>query len=145
MEFSEKLKSLRLAKNLSQTELAELTGISERTVYSYEQLGKYPRAGNLIKLADALGVTPNYLLGRSNTPDEKESFILEVREKFGAHSQSEAEELLARTSALFAGGEIDEESKDAFFRSLMEIYLEAKTLNAEKYGSKNKRKKRAKQ
>jgi transcriptional regulator with XRE-family HTH domain len=131
MEFSERLKTLRLTKNLSQSELAEKTGISERTIYSYEQLGKLPRAGNIMKLADVLDVTPNYLLGRSDTAGERTS-------------ESEAGELLARTTALFAGGEIDEDSKDAFFRSLMEVYLEAKQENAEKYGAKNKRKKRSK-
>jgi transcriptional regulator with XRE-family HTH domain len=144
MDFSERLKTCRLALNLSQTELAKKTGISERTVYSYEQLGKYPRSGNILKLADVLGVSPNYLLGRADTPDEKSSFILEVREKFGTKGAAEAEELLARTSALFAGGEIDEASKDIFFRSIMEVYLESKQEAAAKFGAKNKRKKRSK-
>jgi transcriptional regulator with XRE-family HTH domain len=143
MEFSERLKSLRLTRNLSQSELAAQTGISERTIYSYEQLGKLPRSGNMLKLADALGVTPNYFLGRSDYTEEQGSFISEAREKYGTRGAAEAGELLARTSALFAGGEIDEDSKDAFFRSLMEVYLEAKQENATKYSPKNKRKKRS--
>jgi transcriptional regulator with XRE-family HTH domain len=144
MDFSEKLKTLRLSLNLSQSELAQRTGISERTVYSYEQLGKFPRAGNILKLSDALGVSPNYLLDRTDTPDEKGSFLIEVREKFGTKGAAEAEELLRRTTALFAGGEIDEASKDTFFRSLMEVYLESKQEAALKFGAKNKRKKRSK-
>lgn len=39
MTFGEKVKEARLAMNLSQTELAQLTGISERSLYTYEQLG----------------------------------------------------------------------------------------------------------
>jgi transcriptional regulator with XRE-family HTH domain len=146
MDFSERLKKCRLTLNLSQSDLAKLTGISERTIYSYEQLGKFPRGGNVLKLSDALGVSPNYLLGHaeSGVTDPKESFIVEVREKFGSKGAAEAGELLARTSALFAGGEIDEDSKDAFFRSLMEVYLESKQEAANKFGGKNKRKKRSK-
>jgi transcriptional regulator with XRE-family HTH domain len=159
MDFSEKLKHSRLALNLSQSELSEKTGISERTIYSYEQLGKFPRSGNILKLSDALGVTPNYLLGRSDgisdsafgafdasgasERSERGEFLMAVREKFGKKGAAEAEELLLRTSALFAGGEIDEDSKDAFFRSLMEVYLESKTEAADKYGAKNKRNKRS--
>ncbi|EKC46280.1 protein containing Helix-turn-helix type 3 domain protein, partial [human gut metagenome] len=56
MTFGEKIKEARLAMNLSQTELAQLTGISERSLYTYEQLGTIPRKGNIRKLAEALHV-----------------------------------------------------------------------------------------
>ncbi len=39
MTFGEKVKETRLALNMSQAELAQLTGISERSLYTYEQLG----------------------------------------------------------------------------------------------------------
>ena len=39
MTFGEKVKEARLAMNLSQTELARLTGISERSLNTYEHLG----------------------------------------------------------------------------------------------------------
>ena len=54
MTFGEKLKNTRLAQNLSQIELAEKTGITERSIYSYEQTGTFPRANVLKKIADAL-------------------------------------------------------------------------------------------
>ena len=54
MTFGEKLKELRLKLNYSQSELAEVTGISERSLYTYEQLGAIPRRGNINKLAAAL-------------------------------------------------------------------------------------------
>ena len=68
MNFGEKLKSVRLALNLSQSELAEKTGISERSLYTYEQLGILPRGNNLRKLAEALNVSVNYLLVFSRFP-----------------------------------------------------------------------------
>ena len=57
MTFGEKIKEARLAMNLSQTELAQMTGISERSLYTYEQLGTLPRKSNIRKLAEALHIT----------------------------------------------------------------------------------------
>ena len=54
MTFGEKVRKARLALNLSQAELAQMTGISERSLYTYEQLGTLPRKNNIIKLAEAL-------------------------------------------------------------------------------------------
>ena len=51
MTFGEKIKKARLALNLSQSEVAEKTGISERSLYTYEQTGTMPRSGNILKLA----------------------------------------------------------------------------------------------
>ncbi|MDR0946367.1 MAG: helix-turn-helix domain-containing protein [Ruminococcus sp.] len=147
MTFAEKLKTNRLSLNLSQTELAEKTGISERTIYSYEILGIMPRSGNIKKIAAALNVSYNYLLSDDEDdpkiPSEKEIFIDSVKERFGQKSMAEARELLTRSAALFAGGEIDEEAKDVFFRSLMEVYLESKA-EAEAKFSPRRRKARTK-
>ena len=56
MPFGEKARKARLALNLSQAELAQMTGISERSLYTYEQLGTLPRKNNIIKLAEALQI-----------------------------------------------------------------------------------------
>ena len=42
MTFGEKLKCARLALNISQSELSERTGISERSLYAYEKAGVIP-------------------------------------------------------------------------------------------------------
>jgi transcriptional regulator with XRE-family HTH domain len=143
MTFAEKLKKNRLGLNLSQTELSAKTGISERTIYSYETRGIMPRSGNIKKLADALNVSYNYLLSDDETDSmkpssEKEMFIQSVKEKFGQKSMTEARELLTRSAALFAGGELDEDAKDVFFRSLMEVYLESKAEAGEKFSRRRK-------
>ena len=57
MTFGEKIKQARIALNLSQSELAAKTGISERSLYTYEQTGTMPRSGNMKKIADALNVS----------------------------------------------------------------------------------------
>ena len=130
MTFGEKLRTVRLSLNLSQSELAEKTGISERSLYTYEQTGIMPRTSNLRKLANALNVSVSYLLDEEETDPHKnidhELFIANSKNKYGYKGAREASELLSRASALFAGGELDDNAKELFFQSLMEVYLDSK-------------------
>ena len=108
MTFGEKIKEARLAMNLSQTELAQMTGISERSLYTYEQLGTFPRKNNIRKLAEALHISVSYLLDESETDSQshidQDMFILEAKENFGSKGAKEAQEVLGRVNSLFAGG-----------------------------------------
>ena len=70
MTFGEKVKEARLALNLSQAELAQMTGISERSLYTYEQLGTLPRKNNIRKLAEALHISVSYLLDDEETDSQ---------------------------------------------------------------------------
>ena len=64
--FSERLKGYRRDKNLTQQELADLLGVSNKTVSRWESGGGYPDVPLLVPLARALGVTVDDLLeGRS--------------------------------------------------------------------------------
>ena len=64
MLFSERLKTLRKEKKLTQKELAEQIGISQKS-YSHWETGKNePSFENLIKLADLLEVSLDWLFGR---------------------------------------------------------------------------------
>ena len=82
MTFGEKIKKLRLEKNLSQQELAKLIGKSSRTITSYEIGASHPRTRELYdKLAEVLEVNVNYLLA------DGEEFMLEVGEQFGRRGQ----------------------------------------------------------
>ena len=87
MTFGEKIKKARLALNLSQSEVAEKTGISERSLYTYEQTGTMPRSGNILKLAEALNVSVGYLLDEEETDTKKDLdhdiFIANARNKYG--------------------------------------------------------------
>ena len=60
------------------------------------------------------------------------------RREYGIKGAREATEILTRASALFAGGELDEEAKDIFFQSLMEVYLESKEEARSKFGGKKR-------
>ncbi len=145
MTFGEKLKSVRLSLNLSQSDLAAQTGISERSLYAYEQAGILPRSNNLRKIADALNVSVSYLLDEEETDPNKniehDIFIANSKNQYGYKGAREATELLSRASALFAGGELDDEAKELFFQSLMEVYLDSKQEARKKFAPKKRARK----
>ena len=147
MTFGEKLISARLALNLSQTELGEKVGISERSIYSYEQTGVFPRTPILKKLAEALNVSVAYLMDEEETDRHKnmseEIFIANAKNEYGYKGAREAEAVLSRASALFAGGELEDDAKDIFFQSLMEVYLESKAEAREKFTPRKRKSRKA--
>jgi transcriptional regulator with XRE-family HTH domain len=62
------LRRLRTERFLSQQELADRAGVAKDTILDLE-LGRHPARGSTIrKLADALGVSPQELVGEENTP-----------------------------------------------------------------------------
>lgn len=63
MEFKERLKELRVSKNLSQMQLAIKTNISQSAIAKWE-LGKTePTASAIISLAKFFNETTDYILG----------------------------------------------------------------------------------
>ena len=64
-----RIKDLRKQKSMSQGELADKVGISYAQIGRYETKGAQPPAETLKKIADALGVSPDFLI--YGTSDEK--------------------------------------------------------------------------
>jgi len=58
----DKIKHFRKKKSMTQTELAELTGVSVMTIRHYESGEREPRASDIKKLCEVLGVTEDELL-----------------------------------------------------------------------------------
>ena len=65
MEFSERLKELRKKANFTQVEVAEKLGISQPAYASWERGAKKPTQENLVKIAQVLNVSVDYLVGNS--------------------------------------------------------------------------------
>lgn len=62
----ERLKQLREAKNMTQVRLGIELGVSQETISGYEIDKAVPPADMLIKLANCLDTSVDYLLGRTD-------------------------------------------------------------------------------
>ena len=63
-DMTNRIRDLREDMDLRQSDLAEKTGIDQRTISNYETGKTLPDSDALIKLADFFGVSIDYLVGR---------------------------------------------------------------------------------
>ena len=121
--FTEKVREHRGRLGLSQQELADKAGIGVRTLTYYECGKRFPQAAQLYKLAKALGVSTEYLKNDEiEDPGygmDRMDYVEEMRQKGGRRESLDLEEMLRENQALFAGGAISEEAKDAYFQAVM--------------------------
>ena len=61
--MSDKIRELRLQKNLTQSQVAQRLGITKNAVNSWEKGASSPTLKNVAELAGILGVSTDYLLG----------------------------------------------------------------------------------
>lgn len=66
--FPERLSELCKSKNVMKKTVAEMLGVTYRTVNNYENGQREPTIEQLRKLADFFEVSMDYLTGRSNDP-----------------------------------------------------------------------------
>lgn len=140
MTFSDKIKRAREVRHLTQQQLADLTGVSKRMIAAYETAGALARLSNMRKLAEALMVSVEYLQNDEITDPthglEKKEYVDEARQRYGEKAAKEMNFLLDKNAALFAGGELSQEAKDAFFEAIMKTYLACKEEAKKTYGRK---------
>ena len=140
MTFSDKIKRSREIVGLTQQELADAVGISKRAVAAYESEDAKARRGTIVKLAKALKVSVTYLLDDACTDPladiEKDDYVEEARQMYGYTGARDMDRLLQDNAALFAGGELSQEQKDAFFEAVMKAYITCKEEARAKFGRK---------
>lgn len=66
--LGERLKELRLSRNLTQAEVGVQLGLSAGAISSYERGERMPDPNTLKRLADFYGVSADYLLNRTDVP-----------------------------------------------------------------------------
>ena len=108
MEFSERLKDLRKQAGLTQVEVAEKLGISQPAYASWERGAKKPTPENLVKIAQILNVSVDYLVGNS---EEKADELDNIEMLFRMNSKG-----------------LTDEEKKVFKKELIEFMEERKKL-----------------
>ena len=106
MEFSERLKKLRKDTGLTQVDVASKLGISQQAYASWERGIKKPTQDNLVKIAQVLNVSVDYLVGNS---EEKVDELDNIELLFRMNSKG-----------------LTEEEKETFKKELIEFMEERK-------------------
>lgn len=133
MKFGDKIRQARTERGLSQNQLCAKTGISRRALINYEKGEVLPKSRETYRvLAEALDIDIDILL------DDNAEFVLNAVERYGTRGYHEAQKLTKEISALYAGGELEEEDMDAMMRAIQEAYWIAKEKNR-KYAPKRHR------
>ena len=140
MTFSEKIRSSREMLEISQTELAEQVGVSRRTIVAYEAGEATARKSTIAKLARVLKVSTKFLSDEDcNDPladIEKDPFVEQARALYGGTGARDMDALLKENAALFAGGELSQDEKDAFFEAITQAYFASKNEAKRKFSPK---------
>ena len=113
MEFSERLKELRKQAHLTQVELASKLGIVQSSYADWERGKKKPTQENLVKIAQILNVSVDYLVGNS---EERTDELDNIELLFRMNSEG-----------------LTEEEKEIFKKELIE-FMEERT---KAFGRKN--------
>ncbi len=69
MFSNERLKSLRLQRNITQKAIADAIGVSPVSLQRFEYGTVKPKLDTVIALADFFGVSLDYLVGRTDKPE----------------------------------------------------------------------------
>lgn len=64
--FGKRLRAMRIKRNFTQPQLADMLNVALRTYQGYEGGTRSPSFSTLIKIADILDVSLDYLLGRDD-------------------------------------------------------------------------------
>ena len=114
MLFGEKHRLARVNAHLTQAQLAQKLGIAKRTLEGYESGSFYPRKRKVYdELAELFQVDRNWFLTEDGD-DAEES------------AKRDVDEVLRSVTALYSGGRLSENDKDALARALMDAYWTAK-------------------
>ena len=141
MKFGEKLYDLRKKNCYTQVQLAEMLGVTTRTLSAYEKSDRYPQKRSVYqKLSEIFQVPLNYLYTENTASDD---FIAEAGKVFGERGRMEAQQLALDLSELFASGELSDEDMDGIMIVMQKAYFKHKEekLRNEARNLKDKKKK----
>lgn len=123
-----RIKEVREQKGLTQKQVAEEVGITEATLSRYENDLREPKAEIVSKLAKALGVSSDFLLGKTNVQQP-------WWEKDGEPTDIELEDFIKNNSNIkLMGNPLDEDAKDdvlMFLRAAHQLIKEKRKAEEE--------------
>lgn len=117
MELVEKIKSEAAKKNLNLKQLALKAGMGENTIYKWNK--QSPSAQSLQKVADVLGVTTDYLLGRPVSEKKTNT-------QPAGHQPKKYQDLDDKNTVMLYGGQALTDDELAVIKSVLTAYRNEK-------------------
>lgn len=123
MDFSSRLKSLRLGKKLTQEQLGKKINVTKVSISGYEKGIRTPDLDTLQRIADVFDTSVDYLLGRTDEPhplgydpDKVEAIFAHRRDDYmqelSEADQKQIEKILKEIAHLVAQREKKKEDDD---------------------------------
>ncbi|MBR6742811.1 MAG: helix-turn-helix transcriptional regulator [Clostridia bacterium] len=123
MTFAEKLRMLRKRKGYTQQELADIIGVTPRTLINYEMGKCCPKQTELyMKLASVFNVDMEDLITDTDLAAKENG-----KEENAESATKEMRKLIAKMNGLFAGGQLSEDDRDKVMYAITDMYWKAKT------------------
>jgi len=98
---SEKIIELLKKNNMTQKDLAEKTGISKGAISYYISGARTPKYDHIKKIADALGTSPNYILGENNEATYENGKLYYIQRNLAKLDSAELEKAEAILKTVF--------------------------------------------
>lgn len=124
-----RIKSLRKKENLTQKQLAEKIGVSQRMIGYYESEERFPPHDVLTKLADCFSVSADYLLGRSVTGEPNEQVTPKDEKDIAKRMEEIKKDLQGEDGLMFSGEPMSQEAVESLLDAMEYIVKQTKVIN----------------
>ena len=140
MGISENIKLLREQYGLSQKELGQIAGVSDKAVSTWEQGIKEPRMGAIQKIADHFGIQKSNIIEDNGLQSQSVSLTPRDERQIAADLEKMLADLDSKNSMDAMGGTVeDDEDRELLKASLQATMRLAKKIAKEKYTPKKYR------
>ena len=144
MPIGENIKRLRIIHGLSQKELAQIAGVSDKAVSTWENGTKEPRMGAVQKIADYFGLKKSNLIEDNGleiniTPVQSPApasgdlpTVSPTGQKIDARTRRQLEKVLDDDNLTYNGVVLDGDDKEKVKKALELIFWDVKEKNKRK-------------
>lgn len=140
MGISENIKLLREQYGLSQKELGQIAGVSDKAVSTWEQGIKEPRMGAIQKIADHFGIQKSNIIEDNGLQIQSVPLTPRDERQIAADLEKMLADLDSKNAMAAMGGTVeDDEDRELLKASLQATMRLAKKIAKEKYTPKKYR------
>ena len=127
MGISENIKLLREQYGLSQKELGQIAGVSDKAVSTWEQGIKEPRMGAIQKIADPFGIQKSNIIEDNGLQSQSVTLTPPTKKV-----PKDLKKILEDEAVTLNGRMMSSEDKEKMMRIIEAAFYEAKEMNKRK-------------